>query len=121
MSANAALRAGAGVATIASWPDAIASIETRVLEIMTHVIDPKAIRDSLEHALHKRTAVAIGPGLGLDAAARKLVALGRGVARLRTQDHLGVARMDHIDTATSHLVGLRDRLGGRIAVVCCHG
>jgi len=73
LSANAALRAGAGVATIASWPDAIASIETRVLEIMTHVIDPKAIRDSLEHALHKRTAVAIGPGLGLDAAARKLV------------------------------------------------
>ena len=47
--------------------------------------------------------------------------LERGVARLRTQDHLGAARLDHIQTATEHLVALRDRLGGRIAVVCCHG
>jgi ferredoxin len=47
--------------------------------------------------------------------------LGRGVARLKTSDHLGTARLDHIQTATEHLVGLRDRLGGRTAIVACHG
>ncbi len=46
--------------------------------------------------------------------------LGRGVARLRTTDHLGVNRLDHPLSATDHLVAIRDRLGGRTAVVSCH-
>jgi ADP-dependent NAD(P)H-hydrate dehydratase / NAD(P)H-hydrate epimerase len=73
LTATAALRAGAGVATIATWPQAIASIETRVREVMTHRIDSANLRADLQNALHKRSAVAIGPGLGLDAAARKLI------------------------------------------------
>ncbi len=46
--------------------------------------------------------------------------LGRGVARLQTHDHLGADRLDHPQSATEHLVGLRDRLGGRVAIVSCH-
>src|SRR5690606_34125572 len=72
LAARGALRAGAGIATIASWPDAIASLEVRVLEVMTHALDPSALDASLEAALARRKAVAIGPGLGTDARARAL-------------------------------------------------
>lgn len=72
LAARAALRAGAGIATIASWPDAIATLEPRVEEVMTCTIDPEAIRESLSAALVKRASVAIGPGLGLDVHARAL-------------------------------------------------
>jgi len=47
--------------------------------------------------------------------------LSRGVARLKTADHLGCARLDHHEHTTDHLVALRDRLGGRTAIVACHG
>jgi len=47
--------------------------------------------------------------------------LKHGVARLPTTDHLGVSRLDHPMSATQHLVAIRDRLGGRTAVVSCQG
>jgi NAD(P)H-hydrate epimerase len=73
LTAQAAIRAGAGLATICTWPDAIKSLESRVVEVMTAAIDPAAIAASLDEALSRRTAVAIGPGLGLDARARAAV------------------------------------------------
>jgi NAD(P)H-hydrate epimerase len=44
-----------------------------VVEVMTATIAPDAIAASLDAALARRTTVAIGPGLGLDARARAVV------------------------------------------------
>jgi NAD(P)H-hydrate epimerase len=73
LTARAAMRAGAGLATICSWPDAIKALESRVVEVMTACIAPDAIESSLDEALARRTAVAVGPGLGLDEKARRVV------------------------------------------------
>jgi NAD(P)H-hydrate epimerase len=68
-----ALRAGAGLVTIASWPEAIKAIESRVVELMTTSIDTADIAGSLERVLPGKRVVAIGPGLGLDARAQAAV------------------------------------------------
>ncbi len=68
--AHGALRAGAGVATIATWPDAATAIEGHVLEAMTARIDPATIGESLDAILRGKNAVVIGPGLGLGDDAR---------------------------------------------------
>jgi NAD(P)H-hydrate epimerase len=71
--ARGALRAGAGVVTIATGPAAAASIEARVLEVMTARIDPSRAAASLDEALKQKQAVAVGPGLGLGDDARAVV------------------------------------------------
>ena len=69
--ARAALRSGAGLATIATWPDAVDAVGARVTEVMTFELgDADAV--VVSQALEKRSAVAIGPGLGLDERAKKL-------------------------------------------------
>jgi hydroxyethylthiazole kinase-like uncharacterized protein yjeF len=73
LAARAAMRAGAGLVTICTWPDAVDALQARVLEVMTTRIDPGAVEASLDEALARRTAVAIGPGLGLDDRARAVV------------------------------------------------
>src|SRR5207245_5031095 len=47
--------------------------ESRMIEIMTTRIDEADLVKSLDQALARRTAVAIGPGLGLDERARAAV------------------------------------------------
>jgi NAD(P)H-hydrate epimerase len=71
--AHGALRTGAGLATIASWPAAVDALQTRVLELMTARLDPGAIESSLDEALQGRTAVAAGPGFGTDALAARAI------------------------------------------------
>jgi len=71
--ARGALRAGAGIATIASWPEAASSLAGRVEEVMTATIDPGDVASSIEAALARSSAVAIGPGLGLEPQAREVV------------------------------------------------
>jgi NAD(P)H-hydrate epimerase len=71
--AQGALRAGAGLVTIAALPNAAAALEQRVLEAMTARIDVDNIESSLDDLLAKADAVAIGPGLGLDATAKRIV------------------------------------------------
>ncbi|HEX3777349.1 MAG TPA: NAD(P)H-hydrate dehydratase, partial [Polyangiaceae bacterium] len=71
--ARGALRAGAGLVTLAALPDTAALFDQRVLEVMTARIDPKKIEDSLDHLLERADAIALGPGLGLDETARKIV------------------------------------------------
>lgn len=71
--ARAALRGGAGLVTIATWPDAAQSLEARASEFMTARIAPEDVAGSLDLALRSRTAVAIGPGLGLGPEARAAV------------------------------------------------
>jgi NAD(P)H-hydrate epimerase len=69
--AQGALRGGAGAATIVTWPDAAAILDSRVLEVMTARIDDEA---SLEKALANKRAVVLGPGFGTGERARSAVA-----------------------------------------------
>jgi NAD(P)H-hydrate epimerase len=71
--ARGALRAGAGLVTICTFPEAAAALDQRVLEEMTARIDPNRIEASLDERLANADVVAIGPGLGLDELARAVV------------------------------------------------
>jgi ADP-dependent NAD(P)H-hydrate dehydratase / NAD(P)H-hydrate epimerase len=73
LSANAALRSGAGLVTIGAFAAATASLDSRVIEVMTRAIDVDRLEASLDAALEHADAVVIGPGLGLDAWARRVV------------------------------------------------
>ncbi|WP_394821887.1 NAD(P)H-hydrate dehydratase [Pendulispora albinea] len=79
--AHGALRAGAGAATIVTWPDAVDALQARVLEIMTAAIRPESIAASLDAALRSKRAVVLGPGFGFDEAAGS--ALGHVLATWR--------------------------------------
>jgi len=68
-----ALRAGAGLVTIASWPDAVDALEGRIVELMSARIDRADIAGSLDRALEGKRVVVIGPGFGLDDAAKAAV------------------------------------------------
>jgi NAD(P)H-hydrate epimerase len=79
--ARAALRGGAGAATIVTWPDAASALDARVLEIMTaHLAardsgpDARALETSVDRALAHKRAVVIGPGFGTDDRAKRAVA-----------------------------------------------
>jgi hydroxyethylthiazole kinase-like uncharacterized protein yjeF len=65
--AEAALRAGAGLATICTWREALPAFEKEVKEIMLLPLD------SPQQALERRGAAVIGPGLGLDEKAAGMV------------------------------------------------
>jgi NAD(P)H-hydrate epimerase len=71
--AHGALRGGAGLVTIATWPEAAASIEGHVLEAMTARIDRNTTGASLDAILRDKHAVVMGPGLGLEDDARTAV------------------------------------------------
>ena len=71
--ARGALRTGAGLATVASWPAAVDALQAHVPEVMTAPIDPSAIGASLDGLLKGRSAVALGPGLGVDDQARAVI------------------------------------------------
>jgi NAD(P)H-hydrate epimerase len=73
LTARAAMRAGAGLVTLATWPESARSIEAQAMEIMTARIEPADVEGSLERAVEGRHVVAIGPGLGLDDLARRAV------------------------------------------------
>ncbi len=73
LSSLAALRAGAGLVSICTFPEAMRSLDQRVVEVMTNAIDPTRIEASLDRALAGADVVVIGPGLGLDAAARAAI------------------------------------------------
>lgn len=73
LSALGALRAGAGLVTIAALPETADLLDQRVLEVMTARIDPARIEDSLDELLERSDSIAIGPGLGLDPSARRIV------------------------------------------------
>jgi len=71
--ARGAMRAGAGLATIATWPEAATAIEGHVLEVMTARIDPRKASESLDAVLAQKQSVVIGPGFGLGDDARTVV------------------------------------------------
>jgi ADP-dependent NAD(P)H-hydrate dehydratase / NAD(P)H-hydrate epimerase len=73
LSASAALRSGAGLVTIAAVAEAIPSLDARVIEVMTRPIDASRLEASLDAAVANADAVVIGPGLGQDELARRVV------------------------------------------------
>ncbi len=65
LAARGALRGGAGAATIVTWAEAAATLESRVLEIMTARIEPgDALIEQLDAALSGKRVVVVGPGFG---------------------------------------------------------
>lgn len=73
LSAQGAQRAGAGLVTIATAPATADALDQRVLEAMSARIDPQNPEASLQKLLEPCDAAVVGPGLGLDAAARRVV------------------------------------------------
>jgi NAD(P)H-hydrate epimerase len=73
LSAHGAQRAGAGLVTIATSPQVADALDHRVLEVMTARIDAAAPTESLKKPLEQCKAVVVGPGLGLDENARRVV------------------------------------------------
>lgn len=73
LSAHGAQRAGAGLVTIATSPATADALDHRVLEVMTARIDPASPEAALQKLLEPADAVVVGPGLGLDEAARRIV------------------------------------------------
>jgi ADP-dependent NAD(P)H-hydrate dehydratase / NAD(P)H-hydrate epimerase len=73
LAAEAAMRGGAGLSTLVTWPESAASLEQRVRECMTFAIDRARIAGSLDQALAKQRVAVVGPGFGLDEAARVAV------------------------------------------------
>ncbi len=71
--ARGAMRAGAGLATIATWPDAAVAVEATAIEAMTLRMDPARIADSADLALAGKHAVVVGPGFGVAEEARAAV------------------------------------------------
>jgi NAD(P)H-hydrate epimerase len=73
LAARGAMRGGAGLATIVTWPAAADAIEGHVLEVMTARIDPTDFAGSLDAALQHKQAVVVGPGFSLTDSARTAV------------------------------------------------
>ena len=69
LAAHASLRAGAGLATICTWHDAMPALATEVAEIMLQPLAEQSIAGDLAQALSRRHAVLIGPGFGTGNAA----------------------------------------------------
>ncbi|NOZ54718.1 MAG: NAD(P)H-hydrate dehydratase [Gammaproteobacteria bacterium] len=70
LAAKAALRAGAGMVSVATRPEHVASIVSTCPELMCHGINSAL---DLQKLLTSVTSVAIGPGLGQDVWARELL------------------------------------------------
>jgi hydroxyethylthiazole kinase-like uncharacterized protein yjeF len=74
MVARAALRAGGGLATIASWEEAVKEVRGRVTEEMVVSLARGAgLVASLDEALVGKKAIVVGPGFGTDDDARAAV------------------------------------------------
>lgn len=89
LAGEAALRAGAGLVSVATRPDNVAAILAGRPELMCHGLDDAAGLDAL---LERATLVAIGPGLGQDAWAQGLFerVLGCGLPLVVDADALNL-------------------------------
>jgi ADP-dependent NAD(P)H-hydrate dehydratase / NAD(P)H-hydrate epimerase len=71
--ARGAMRAGAGLVTIATWVDVANAIESHVVEAMTARLDASKLAETLGAIIAGKQAVVVGPGLGLGADVRAVV------------------------------------------------
>jgi NAD(P)H-hydrate epimerase len=106
--ARGALRAGAGLVTIAAVPEAAQALETRVLEAMTARIDPARPESSLAALLGGADAAVVGPGIGF------------GETSSRAVDHAVLAFDGKLVVDADAITHFRDRarellrVGGRL-------
>ncbi|HVJ90961.1 MAG TPA: NAD(P)H-hydrate dehydratase [Labilithrix sp.] len=74
LAARGALRGGAGAATIVTWPDAAAALESRVVEVMVARIASTGTHETMcrsaDEKLVGKRALVVGPGFGTGEAAR---------------------------------------------------
>lgn len=70
LAAEAGARCGAGLVSVATWPDHAAVLNLHTPELMVHRIDQS---EALQALLQQASVVAIGPGLGRTAFAQKLL------------------------------------------------
>ena len=73
MCGEAALRGGAGVVTLLTWERVAHHFESRVRELMVGRIQTDDLEASLDGLLEKKRAIVIGPGLGFDDDAERVV------------------------------------------------
>jgi hydroxyethylthiazole kinase-like uncharacterized protein yjeF len=66
LAGRAAFRAGAGLVTIGARADARASLEEKVIELMTTALPDLADQAAVEALCEGKRAVVLGPGMGLD-------------------------------------------------------
>jgi ADP-dependent NAD(P)H-hydrate dehydratase / NAD(P)H-hydrate epimerase len=85
--AHGALRAGAGLVTIAARPDVAEALEQTAWEAQVRRIDVERPRESIAAHLSASDAVAIGSGLGLDS-------VGREITRQLVLEHPGKLVVD---------------------------
>jgi hydroxyethylthiazole kinase-like uncharacterized protein yjeF len=72
LSARGAIRAGAGLVTLATWPEAAALIEGKLAEVMTVRLDRDDLAKSVDAVLEGKRSVVLGPGFGVGDDAREV-------------------------------------------------
>ncbi len=100
LAARGASKAGAGAATVATWVESAAAIEALSLECMTARLDASRL-DSVDALLQGKSAVVIGPGLGTDERARRVVG-----HVLMTHEGVVVVDADALSTFAGHAIDL---------------
>lgn len=70
---QAALRAGAGLVTLAGFPEVTQALDRRVQELMTAPLAEASLEQSLSEVFQRADALVLGPGVGLDERAQRLV------------------------------------------------
>lgn len=78
LAAEAALRVGAGLVSVAAHPDAVPGLNAGRPEIMVHAVADAAALDPL---IERASVVAVGPGLGQSRWAAGLFATARGARK----------------------------------------
>jgi hydroxyethylthiazole kinase-like uncharacterized protein yjeF len=113
--ARAAMRAGAGLVTVATAASAQPVVASLVLEAMSEPLPETEARtvavkarDAIVELAAAREAVALGPGFGLDADTRRLV---RGL--VRELERPMVVDADGLTALVGHLDDLRAAVGAR--------
>lgn len=104
MAGMAALRAGAGLVTVASDERALPSIGAHAPELMTAAIEPGVFEG--------KTVIAIGPGLGPRAVELARLAAETGLPMVVDADALGAGPWPEIAILTPH-PGEMSRMAGR--------
>ena len=108
LAARAALRAGAGLVTLASPRAALAVNAAASLAVMVRAVDGAAELTALL-ADQRLNAVALGPGLGVGEATRALVAAALDGARAVVLDADALTSFQDTPDALFHTIAARDR------------
>jgi NAD(P)H-hydrate epimerase len=68
LAARGALRAGAGLVTLATWPEVVPMLDAKLPEVMVTPIS----ESNLDALMDRKSSVVFGPGIGVDARAKRL-------------------------------------------------